>query len=95
MYDNSFHITASANTTPETYYRDIYDFERKMKLETEETFEFNIKIKGKNIFWFLYLTDPMSDNWGVCCMIGEYTIINISRKTKWWKNILKTKKKQN
>lgn len=66
-------IPASPCTNP---LHQISDFVHKMKTETEETFEFGIKVKGRNIFWILYLTDKLSDAKGFTLMIGNWTIID-------------------
>ena len=70
LHDTNHHVSASPCTDP------YHNFMEKMKAETEETFEFGIKIKGRNIFWVLYLTDKLSTNKGFTLMIGEKTIID-------------------
>jgi len=73
MNSSSDYISASPCSNP---FHNIADFESKMKSETEETFEFGIKIKGRNAFWILYLTDKLSKAWGFTLMIGNWTLIN-------------------
>lgn len=81
MKDNSGtpFVSASPCTNP---YHSLSDFENRMKMETEETFEFGIKVKGRNVFWILYLTDKLSSAKGFTLMIGHWTILNLFKESK-------------
>lgn len=49
----------------------------KHQLQTEySVFDFGLKIKKRNIFYFLYLKDKLSYRRGVSLMIGEKTVFN-------------------
>jgi len=83
MNTTNEYIPAGTNTIrrPNTYEEVI----REMIMTTEETFELSIKARDRNVFWFLYLTDKLSDNWGITLMIGNRIILDLNRRTKWWK----------
>lgn len=85
MRDSDYGLTASGATSPNSDYVGLYDAVKHMEETTEKTFELSITHKGRSLFWVLYLTDNLSDNWGVCVMLGPWTLIDFSRKTKWWK----------
>ena len=70
MNNNMYFVPASGCSNP------FHQVDDMIKRETEETFEFGIKVKGRNVFWILYLTDKLSDSWGFTVMIGDWTIIN-------------------
>lgn len=74
-----------AGTATEPSIRTTEEVIQHMKDTTEETFEFSIKIKDRSIFWILYLTDKLSDNWGFTITFLNWTLINFSRPTKWWR----------
>ena len=60
----------------------IEEFEREMESSVEVSFDFGMKIKGRNIFYILYLTDKLSKAWGFTFMIGDKIVINYIKKKK-------------
>lgn len=66
-----------AGTTIE---RKISSFKEHMEATTETT-DFGLKIKDKNIFYFLLLRDKLSSMWGFSFMIGDRVIIDYTKDT--------------
>ena len=67
MISDTDFITASPNTT--------YSM-RKILDEEFSVTDFGLKIRDKNIFYFLYLKDKLSYRRGFSIMIGDKTIFN-------------------
>ena len=63
--------TTTRSTKPKTFEEHIAE----IKEEFEE-WDFGLKLKGKNIFYFLYLKDKLSYRKGLMIMIGHKTILN-------------------
>ena len=59
----------------------INSFKEYMESTTETT-DFGLKIKDRNIFYFLLLRDKMSGMWGFSFMIWDRVIIDYTKKTK-------------
>jgi len=67
MISDTDFITASPNTT--------YGI-RKILDEEFSVTDFGLKIRDKNIFYFLYIKDKLSYRRGFSIMIGDKTIFN-------------------
>lgn len=79
---DDYGLTASGSI-PVSY--QVEEAIKHMEETTENTIELSLIYKGQNLFWILYLTDKLSDNWGVCVMLYKWTLIDFSRRTKWWR----------
>jgi len=58
----------------------ITSFKENMEATTETT-DFGLKIKDRNIFYFLLLRDKLSSMWGFSFMIGDRVIIDYTKGT--------------
>ena len=71
-----------AGTTSTNCTRSIEDFERYLKENLSEIFEFGMKIRNRNIFYVLLMKDKKTGQVGFSIMLGDRTVIDYFTKEK-------------